>query len=169
MQDPLPFSKIEEAEPRFLLQSSIWDALYSDTDGTKFQMDDNGKLIVPVADIEASKVKLFGPNVTLTYESIGEGETTFEYYSDENTYHIPVYGIDAYTPYVVDGEKKGNTMILTVGYVPAGEYWTQDKDGNKIPPQPSRYMEYTMTKVDEENYILSAIASLEDSASSSEK
>lgn len=61
---------------------------------------------------------------------------------------IPVMGqMPAYTPKVEKITKKGDTYLLTVGYVPPTTLWNIDLDGKRTEPTPDKYMQYEMKKV----------------------
>ena len=57
-----------------------------------------------------------------------------------------------YTPKVVDVDKSGNTIVLTVGYL-GGDQWAQDAEGNMVAPEPDKYMKVTLRERDGAYYI----------------
>lgn len=53
---------------------------------------------------------------------------------------------------MVDVDKSGNTIVLTVGYL-GGDQWAQDAEGNMVAPEPDKYMKVTLRERDGAYYI----------------
>ena len=162
IQDPLPFDSIETAEPEMLLKSAIWSALIKNKETDAYITDEVGKMVVPVADIEQDAKRLFGAAIQLKYESFGTEDATFEYHDDDRSFHVPIFGVNSYSVYVESANKKGDIITLKVGYVASySDKWRQDKDGNTIPPEPSKYMEYDLRQ-DGKSYYVTAVRPVSD-------
>ena len=144
MLDPEPFDSVDKIPNEVILESSVWAATLSDRDGTKYKTDEAGRMLIPEAEVTAQANRLFAAGTEFTLESFGSEESTVQYDEDAKTFHVPIMGLDAYTPYVTKLRKKRSVTIATVGYIPSGESWAQDKDGNLIPPIPSKYMIYEL-------------------------
>ena len=154
IQDPLPFDSIETAEPEMLLKSAIWSALIKNKETDAYITDESGKMVVPIADIEQDAKRLFGPGIQLKYESFGTEDATFEYHDDDKSFHVPIFGVNSYSVYVESAKQKGDKITLKVGYVASySDKWRQDKDGNTIPPEPSKYMEYELKQAGKSYYV----------------
>ena len=78
MFDPVPFEKATDADPLFLLQSSLWSTLLGEKRDS-YQFDAMERLIVPSSDVDVACARLFGPDVKLEHQSFGDYETTYYY------------------------------------------------------------------------------------------
>lgn len=117
MFDPVEFDSPEHADPLFLLQSSLWGALLSNTD--KYTYDENAMLVVPASDLDVYAAKLYGSDIKLQHQTIEDFDFTYPYDPETKTYGVPVMGqTSQYTPQVTKIEKKGDLYTLTVGYIP---------------------------------------------------
>lgn len=158
MFDPVPFTSIDQADMNMVLQSSIWSALLTDGRQDKYSYDDMGRLILPATDVDAACARLFGPNIELTHTTFGDLEMTYLYDSDLKSYLVPVSGfLAAYTPQVVEIENEGDTLVLTVGYLPSGTMWSADLNGNVYEPDPDKYMLYILQETENGSYYISSI------------
>lgn len=161
MMDPVPFSRVENVEQNLLLQSSLWAALTGDNRGA-YTYDDNGLLLVPSSDVDVAATKLFGPNVSLTHQSFDDNDASYLFDPEISAYRVPSINKVAYSPSITDIAKKGDTIILTVGYVAPGNIWSTDPqtDENSDQPAPEKSMLYTLTKWDQ-GYYISAVSDLD--------
>ncbi len=166
MFDPVPFEKAADADPLFLLQSSLWSTLLGEKRDS-YQYDALGRLIVPASDMDVTCAKLFGPEIKLQHQSFGDYETSYVYDDQTKTYYVPVTGqVGLYTPSVERVVKKGDVFTLTVGYVPPANAWTQGQAGESNAPKPDKYMVYELLKV-KDHFQLTAIRDVPDNVSSS--
>ncbi|MGI5967506.1 MULTISPECIES: hypothetical protein [Anaerotruncus] len=158
MFDPVPFEKATDADPLFLLQSSLWSTLLGEKRDS-YQFDAMERLIVPSSDVDVACARLFGPDVKLEHQSFGDYETTYYYDEETKTYYVPVTGqVGLYTPSVESVVKKGDQFTVTVGYVPPANAWTQ-RIGTDEKPKPIKFMNYELLKV-RDHYQLTAIRDL---------
>lgn len=105
MFDPVEFDSPEHADPLFLLQSSLWGALLSNTD--KYTYDESAMLVVPASDLDVYAAKLYGPEIKLQHQTIEDFDVTYPYDPETKTYGVPVMGqTSQYTPQVTKIEKK---------------------------------------------------------------
>lgn len=169
MFDPVPFEKAADADPLFLLQSSLWSALRGEKRDS-YEFNAMGYLIVPASDIDVACAKLFGPEVKLAHQTFmsADYETTYTYDESTKTYTVPVTGqVGLYTPNVERVVKKGDIFTLTVGYIPPANAWTQGLEGETVKPKADKWMIYELLKV-KDHYQLTAIRDVPASELSSE-
>lgn len=155
MNDPDAFDDLTQADPEQLIDISIWSILRSDLSPNQYTYDDNG-MVIPEADVTAEFRRLFGTEVEPQHATVEGYGYTFAYDATKQTYSIPLTGVvPTYTPRVVNAEERGDTIILTVGYI-GGDQWTQDAEGNMVAPEPDKYMRVTL-RVREDGYYISAL------------
>ncbi len=163
--DPDPFDDISKANMSQLLEAAIFEFLEASKNSTntyEYSSVDPVGQIIPQDKIEEKFKKLFGSEVTPVHTTIlGNGYTLY-YDEAKKSYILPLTGIEPiYTPVVSAIDKKGNSIILTVGYVASGE-WHQDERGRLNNPEPEKYMKITLRKPDTESgYYISAIQETE--------
>ncbi len=162
MFDPPPFEGAENFDELSLLQSSIWATLLGEGRG-KYQEDDNLMLIVPASDVDVTAHNLFGPNAAITHNTFGDYEITYLYDSKTKSYHVPVDAMTpAYTPRVEEIEKKGDNLLLRVGYIPPSSVLdiAFTEKGLSSDPEPVKYMIYELHK-GKNGYYIFAIRDVE--------
>lgn len=156
MNDPDTFDDVSTANQSQLAAITIWSILQDDARPDKYEYTDDGMLIAQ-ADVEAQFAKLFGSEVTMTHATVDGGGIEFQYSEKKSCYVIPITGITPiYTPKVTEVNEKGNSVILTVGYL-AGTDWVQDSKGNMVAPEPAKYMKVTLRKNSDESYYVASI------------
>ncbi len=162
MFDPAPFEDAVNFDGLSLLQSSIWATLLGE-DRDKYELDDNLMLVVPASDVDVTASNLFGPNITLTHSTFGDYEITYVYDESTRSYHVPVDVMTpSYTPQVEEIEKKGDTLLLRVGYVPPSSVMdiTFTEKGITNSTTPVKYMVYELHK-GRNGYFLYAVRDVE--------
>ncbi|MBQ2775676.1 MAG: hypothetical protein IJF40_07315 [Clostridia bacterium] len=163
MNDPDPFDDVSKAEMTQLLDATIWALMKSDIDPDKYEYaeGDTSGLIVPQKDVEKQFRKLFGEDVKPVHTTVEGGTYTFTYDEANKTYIVPLTGVmPTFIPRVISQDKKGDSIILTVGYI-SGDGWDQDERGNYIEPAPNKYMKITLRLNDDKSYFISAIQNTE--------
>lgn len=159
MIDPDPFDDVKKANLDQLVEAAIWSLLKSNEDPYKYE-DDNGWMRVPAKDVETQFQKMFGSDVKLTHKTVSGYGYEFEYDPSTKSYKIPPTGVEVtYIPKVTEISKKGDSVILTVGYV-SGAKMEQDEKGNYIPATPDKYMLITLRTKEGAQYV-SAIQTAE--------
>lgn len=154
MLDPPTFDSPANADKLFLLQSSIWATLYSDKKST-FTLDDMNMVVVPASDVDVEAAKLYGPDVKLEHQSFSDFEINYIYDESIKSYKIPAsIQLNFYTAEVESIKKDGDLYILEVGYVPPGNTWSMDMEGNTYEPTPQKYMIYELKKVNDSFQIM---------------
>lgn len=143
-QDPQPFASPDKADPDFVLNASLWEAM-SENGSSYTEYDDAGRTVVPLGDVADACRRLFGPDCKLKPKS-PETETFYEYDSAENNFHVALYSLDStYVPYTKNAKKKGDGVVLRVGYVPPSDQWrSQSSPEASGTPTPTKYMEYVL-------------------------
>ena len=141
MLDPVYFESSAKAGQSFLIQSSIWYLVYNN--GTDYYyIDDVGNVAIPASDVEVAAFKIFGKGVELVHQSVGDITNITSYLEDTDTYHLPVRaGYNVYTPIVHDIKKSGDTITLTVGYLPPSPNWG---DNRLVSSKPDKFAYYVV-------------------------
>ena len=159
MFDPDPFDDLTQADVSQLLNSAVWALLMSDEGADKYPYSEgeNIGIIVPQADIEKYFISLFGNEIDIAsmHSSLDMSEYDISYNAALKSYILPITGIEsAYTPKVYDIEKKGSSLILSVGYI-GNKAWVQVADGEFSAPEPDKFMKITIRERDGGRYISS--------------
>ncbi|MBC8570447.1 hypothetical protein [Zongyangia hominis] len=156
MFDPLPFEKVEDADPLVVLQSALWYTIINEPE-EKQSFDDFGMRVLKVSDVDLSGAKLFGSSLKLQHQSFGDFDVSYIYEGTEQVYKVPVTGIMAtYKAKVVSMQKEsGGEYHIIVGYVPTGNEWMADLQGNTYETEPDKYMKYILKKEKNQYYIVS--------------
>lgn len=140
-EDPSNISSIKA------LEAAMWKTMMSNEDGDQFEVDDNGRQIIPTDIIMEHARDLFGKDIDLHFVNFGEVDNIFEYDAENECYHAPIFGAtNLYTADVKSYRRRGNTITLRVGYISADAEWGEDKNGSKIAPEPEKYMVYTVVR-----------------------
>ncbi len=161
MYDPVPFETVSDADPVFLLQSSITSVMYSDK-RESYPIDNNGMMTIPVTDINVEAVALFGPDVVLTHRNFDSFEMTFRYDYSNQCYRVPASSIYGYYIPQIESMKKVDKGVyeLRVGYVANTGSYSFDAMGKRFSPTPDKYMTYVVVK-NKKDYYISAIRDAE--------
>jgi len=147
MFDPLTFDSPQNADPLMLLQSSVWSTLLS-KNRDQFAKDDYGMIVLPATDVDVQAAKLFGPDVKLQHKSFGDYEISYIYDEEQKAYSIPVATqMAVYTPKILKISHKADLYTLEVGYIPPGNLWQTDAEGNTYEPEPDKIMLVELKKV----------------------
>ena len=156
MLDPVPFGSAADADPLFLLQSSLWSALLGDKrESYQANEDSLGRIPVPASDVDVAAARLYG-DVKLEHQSFTVNYVdNYVYDEDTKTYYVQVTGqVGLYTPNVEEIVKKGNQYTLLVGYVPPIDVWRQCAAGKTERPQSDKWMYYDLERVGDHYQIL---------------
>lgn len=154
--DPPPFDSLGKAEQSTLIQAAIWNTLFNE-DRVKYEDTAAGVLVIPATDVEAYARKLFGPDVALQHQTVGDIELSYQYDAETQAYIVPLMGrIQRYTPKVAEYEQRGDIYYVKVGYIPPGSVWNGGVDGEDNAAEPDKYMQYLVEKQKDGN--LSVIA-----------
>ncbi|MDD4414029.1 MAG: hypothetical protein PHR14_05670 [Oscillospiraceae bacterium] len=169
--DPQPFNDINETEQDAVLLAAIWRVteaerirLLRDGDGiSAYPMDDEGRILVPVSEIEESYATLFGKEAKAFHRTIGEEGLSFtlKYDQGQGCYHIPSSGPTSIYSMVIDTvKKKGDNHLVRVGYVRSTKIG-RDEKGEQVEPtadMAEKFQIYTVQRSGEKGWKLISIA-----------
>ncbi|NLN82317.1 MAG: hypothetical protein GX136_07230 [Clostridiales bacterium] len=141
---PEAFESVNQSKQDALLLAAIWRVTEAerirqlrDNDGLgSYQLDDLGRMMIPISEIEASYKYLYGPEVTIYHHTIGdEGKFfTFEFDKESGFYHVPSNtATSIYVPVIDTLKKKGDKITVRVGYVHMTKIGRDDK-GELVEP-----------------------------------
>ena len=143
--DPEPFASIDKADPDWMLETAVWSAAKTGSENGVYSFDEQGRVVVPAADVQKSFEQFFGKTVKPDYHSFTQNDTSFEYDTKGKCFYIPtsaVYSI--FTPKVSKIVRNDSQVTLTVQYLPSTG-WTQKPGNPATPPAPSKTMIYVLT------------------------
>lgn len=148
MFDPDPFDDLSQADVSQLLNSAVWALLMSDEGTEKYPYSEGEVfgIVVPQEDIEKYFVSLFGTEIDIAsmHPSIDMSAYDITYDAALKSYILPITGVEsAYTPKVYEIDKKGSSVILSVGYI-GSKAWAQVADEGYEAPEPDKYMKITL-------------------------
>ncbi len=155
--DPDAFDDISAAKEDQLINAALWSILSKDTTPDTYSYS-NGYLLIPKDDVKSAYAALFGNQAanSIEHQTVQGYNTVFEFDSTAGVYKIPITTISPiYTPQVVDVEKSGTALLVTVEYL-AAESWAKDDEGNMIAPEPDKTVKITL-RDDGGVYYISAI------------
>ena len=147
-----PFTSISNAPQDQLLLCAIWSLLLQNN-GSKYETADDGRMILPQGNVEASYMNLFG--LLPKHRSIDTNGQVFEYSSADKCYYIPIQGLDnSFSPHITALKQSGKNVALTVEYIPQQD-WQEDASGTVVPAKANKKMIYTIEKNGSKMKILS--------------
>ena len=151
MQDPEPFSSYEAADPQMVLSASLWKAL-SDNSASYTEYDQDGRTLVPLADVSDACHALFGPQAELELSDSGQ-ENFFTFDETINQFHVTPYSTQSsYLPYTESIRTEDGKTVLKVGYVAPTDSW-REESGEDATPAPVKYMEYVLVSDGQNEYV----------------
>lgn len=151
MQDPEPFSSYEAADPQMVLSASLWKAL-SDNSASYTEYDQDGRTLVPLADVSDACHSLFGPQAELELSDSGQ-ENFFTFDETINQFHVTPYSNQSsYMPYTESIRTEDGKTVLKVGYVAPTDSW-REESGEDAAPAPVKYMEYVLVSDGKNEYV----------------
>ncbi len=141
--NPIPdFDDVNEEDIDELLRAAVWRIteaerirmLREKDENTQYELDNNGRLIVPVAEVEASYKALFGENAVLNNRTLGEDDV--EYSETNKTYFVPFNFVTSLHQPVIDTiRRSGNVYQVRIAFVSSADLEV-DERGNTIEPTP---------------------------------
>lgn len=166
LYNPDPFDNIEDTEQDAFLNAAAYKISHAEqvrmlreSDETcRYSVDDQGRIAVPVAEIEEAYNALFGAASPLTHRSLEESGLVFS--ETDDCYYVPFEALISGYQYVVDSvHRAGRTYTVRVGFV-ANKDILLDEHGNEMPANlkdATYFQTYTLTKTDS-GYFVSACA-----------
>lgn len=142
MQNPQPFACPENADPAMILNASIWRTIMLKSCFNN-EFDSEGRSVVSLTEVQRACKQLFGTDCILNPTRYEEN-SFFKFSEEENKFYISaVSNHNDYLPYIIDYKIKGDTLNVTVGYVPPTDPWRQP-DNNNAQPRYDKTMVYTL-------------------------
>jgi hypothetical protein len=147
VHDPDPFDSVDGVPDKNvpqLLDICLWSILQSKKNTPdQFTTDDEGRMQIPKANVEAEYQKLFGM-LPPRHATIEGGDFDFIYDSAKEVYLVPVTAaLKIYTPKVTNIKKTGSSVELTVDYLPFNDF-RMDERGRPVEPEPAKTMIITL-------------------------
>ncbi len=128
MQNPESFDESCPAEVSTMVAAAVWKASAEKKDD-KSKINDNGQLVLSFDEVNEACESLFGRGFEKS-DLIGINEDFFKYDENKNYFLVEsVSGVDNYTPHTVNAYRKGDDIILKVGYVIPSERFEPDMRG----------------------------------------
>lgn len=164
---PTAFEDVNETEQDAILLSALYHVTVQEQIRQErendmecsYELDDLGRMLVPVAEVEEAYAFLFGPDATPYHHTIGEEGLSYTYsYDKENkVYHLPQDAGESFFDIVYDDMSVWfGTVTVKVGYVSG---WREfDERGNRIEPtmeDAGIVQEYTLQEYEDSYYIVS--------------
>lgn len=122
-----------------------------------YPVDEQGRIAVPVEEVEASYRALFGPDAPLTHRSIEANSLTYS--EADGCYYVPFNELlTGYQPVIESIKRKSGSYIVRVGFVANNDIVVNDY-GNQVPPtadMAAYFQTYTFTRVDNNGYYIRA-------------
>ncbi len=121
-----------------------------------YPVDDQGRIGIPVAEIEASYRTLFGPDAPLSHRSVDSN--ALEYKEGDGCYYVPFNELLTGYQAVIDSIKTTRrSYTVRVGFVANNDIIIDDH-GNQIKPtadMATYFQTYTFTRTNEDTYYIS--------------
>ncbi len=154
-----PFEDITAADMNELVEMAVWAVLNSGLDATQYQYDAD-ELLLPEAQVSAAFTRFFGTERTIAHTTVEGYGYQFTYDAAGHVYRIPLTTITPlYTPVITETETKGDSTVLTVGYLNTGLYAMDSLTGELTAPDPDKFVKVTLRAASTGTYI-SAVRSL---------
>ncbi len=121
----------------------------------RYAVDDNGRIAVPVTEIETAYDTLFGTKAVLTHRSLEE--SGLEYSESDQYYYVPFEVANTgYRPVVDYVKRRSGSYEVRIGFV-ANTDVRLDEHGNELQPtadMASHYQTYTLARKDDSYHII---------------
>lgn len=160
MNDPDTFDDITQANKSQLISIAVWSLIEKNPEPDTYDYVDSG-ILIPLKDVEKELSLIFGPDVKYKHCTVDGGEgIEFRFSESKKGYIIPITGITPiYTPRVLEVKERESAITLKVGYLASSE-WIQDEKGEMTEPEPSKFMEITLSKNNEGGYFVRSVRTL---------
>ncbi len=167
---PEPFDNIAETEQDALLDAAAYRVCIAEqirmmqeqqkNSGAEvvcnYPVDDQGRIAIPVEEIEASYRTLFGPDAKLTHRSVEAN--ALSYSEADKCYYVPFNELmTGYQPVIESIKRTGRNYTVRVGFV-ANNDIAIDSHGNQVTPtadMAAYFQTYTFNRVDNDTYYIS--------------
>ncbi|MBP0982345.1 MAG: hypothetical protein J6A19_01335 [Oscillospiraceae bacterium] len=153
VNDIAPFEEADEIPDSSKISCAIWNILLN-SDTSQFERDEGTGLSIPEYNVNASCRELFGSSVSLEHQTVGTAEVRFTYNEDTHTYTANKnIRYLTYSPQIVSIEEDGEVYTVVVGYLPPTVAAVAGISG--LQAQPEKYMEYTISRWDGKDTLMS--------------
>ncbi len=147
------FENTSELRNTAMLNSAIWNILIN-KDTSPYESEGMMGLTIPEYDVLASCREIFGSSVTLEHQTVGSAEVRFVYDEENHTYSASKNTrYLTYSPVIIDMNESQGIYTLTVGYLPPSVAAVAGISGMETSPE--KYMEYTISRWEGKNTLLS--------------
>ena len=154
-----PFEDVTTAKMSELVEMTVWGVLNSGLDSTQYDYSGD-VLILPQTQVEAAFLHYFGAERTIEHQTVSGYGYRFVYDATARCYNIPLTTITPiYTPRITETVTKGESTVLTVGYLNTGMYAQNPVTGELTAPEPDKYVQITLRSASTGTYI-SAVRSM---------
>lgn len=152
VNDIAPFESADEIPDSSKISCAIWNILLN-SDTSAYEGGNMG-LTIPEYDVSASCRELFGSSVTLQHQTVGTAEMRFTYDENSHTYTANKnIRYLTYSPKLISISKSSDVYTVVVGYLPPTVAAVAGVSG--LSAQPEKYMEYTISRFDGKDTLLS--------------
>ena len=151
--DMIPFEDVATADISEMVELSVWAVLNSGLDSTQYQYDAD-HLLLPETQVASAFVHFFGTERSIAHATVAGYGYEFTYDAAAHVYKIPLTTLTpVYAPVITETETKGDSVVLTVGYLNSGLYQQDERTGALIAPEPDRYVKVTLRTASTGAYI----------------
>ena len=153
VNDIAPFEEVDEIPDSSKISCAIWNILLN-SDTSEFEKDGGMGLTIPEYNVSASCRELFGTTVSLTHQTVGTAEVRFVYDEETHTYSANKnIRYLTYSPQIISISEDGDVYTVIVGYLPPTVAAVAGING--LQAQPEKYMEYTISRWDGKDTLMS--------------
>ncbi len=139
MLDPMPFDDVSKIQQEVAAEACIMEIAKNNSGEETYEYDTEGRMLVPVSEIQAQAEKMFGPDVTLDLTALDYDGSPYRYNGEEDSVHVPITGYTyLYYPRVESIRHSDGVTTLHVAYMPT----SVSADPAEV--QPEKYMDYVL-------------------------
>ena len=166
---PAAFADITQTEQDAFLNAAAYRVMQAEQirmlregdETCRYAVDDQGRIAVPVTEVEASYRVLFGRDAVLTHRSVEDSSLTYS--EADNCYYVPFNVVNSGYKTVINSIKRqGNsTYLVRVGFVPNTAILL-DEHGVEMEPtidMAAHCQTYTLTRTATGYYISACVDS----------
>lgn len=153
VNDIAPFEEADEIPDSSKISCAIWNILLN-SDTSDFEKDKGSGLTIPEYNVNASCRELFGSSVSLNHQTVGTAEVRFTYDEETHTYSANKnIRYLTYSPQIISITGDSDVYTVIVGYLPPTVAAVAGING--LQAQPEKYMEYTISRWDGKDTLMS--------------
>ncbi len=153
VNDIAPFENAEEIPDSSKISCAIWNILLN-SDTAEFETSGSMGLTIPEYNVSASCRELFGSTVSLKHQTVGTAEVRFTYDEEKHSYSASRdIRYLTYSPKIISITESDGFFTVIVGYLPPTVAAVAGVSG--LQSQPEKYMEYTISRWDGKDTLMS--------------